>query len=179
MHHSVTTPETTEHVQQVQASAAEVILTIYRFLFNTGLKKKPKSLFIEKVQSKKFSIITKRDKPLLISLKQNAALKGKELIKAIPFVLFRPWKTPTKAPQCSPVLTEASPGMVFSRLKNSLKSKSPVDCSGRTSGWGTSWSAEDCKPTSCSPAWPPLHSTAAHNQWEKTSQCWVSLMWQQ
>lgn len=56
---------------------------------------------------------------------------------------------------CTPALTEANPGMVFSRLKNSLKSKSLVDCSGRTSGWGTS-----CKPPVCSSAWQPLHSTA-------------------
>lgn len=66
----------------------------------------------------------------------------------------------------APALTEANPGMVFSRLKNSLKSKSLVDCSGRTSAWGTSWSADVCTPLVGSSAGQPLHSTTAQDMEE-------------
>ena len=59
-------------------------------------------------------------------------------------------------------LTEAKHG-TLSRLKNSLKSNSPGDCSGKTASLGTSWSAAgSCwrmTSTSSSSATPPLHST--------------------
>ncbi len=68
--------------------------------------------------------------------------------------------------QCSPHLTEARPGMVFSRLKNSLKSNSPEVCSERTSARGTSWSAPDSWTTSGSSESPPLHSTVGEEDWK-------------
>lgn len=64
-------------------------------------------------------------------------------------------------------LTEAKHG-TLSRLKNSLKSNSPGDCSGRTASLGTSWSAAgSCSrttSTSSSSATPPLHSTTPESR---------------